>query len=169
MHLKSFGKGERVKFTGTALHASNPEYYPAPGAVGVFEGGGWVQWPSGATSDDDRWHAPASALESSAGRRGKRTPRGLLIVVCPCDCRADAPFEPHLEMHGENVGVIGTPTKFTDILGRPLAVGDVVEIFNRSNVSYGDNAVCQDDSPYVMGIKSSCDGGNRRDRLLEAS
>jgi hypothetical protein len=158
MHIRSFRKGDRVRFTGAALHASSPEYYPAPGVVGVYEGGGWVQWPNNATSGDDRWHAPDSALETAGLHARKRVARGVIIVVCPRETRKADVFTPHLEMHGERVGVIGAPTKFRDILGRPLAVGDIAEIFNRSNVSYGDNAVCQDDSPYVMGIKSSCDG-----------
>ena len=156
--MKAIRKGDRVRFTGRALHASSPEYYPALGVVGIYEGGGWVQWPSGTTSGDNRWHAPDSALDSVGRRHGKRCGGGLLVVISPRESgRADA-FTPHLEMHGEHVGDIGAHTSFRDILGRPLAVGDVVEIFNRSNVSYGDNAVCQDGSPYVMGIKSSCDG-----------
>lgn len=67
-------------------------------------------------------------------------------------------FKPYLTMHGEMVGILGTPTKYKDILGHPLAVGDTVEIFNRSGVSYGENVITDDGDQYIMGIKSSCDG-----------
>jgi hypothetical protein len=66
-------------------------------------------------------------------------------------------FTPHLKMHGEQVGVLGVSTNFKDILNRPLVIGDVVEIFNQLNVSFGDNVVCDDGTKHIMGIKSSCD------------
>jgi hypothetical protein len=149
-------KGDRVRFTGAALHETSPEYYPPPGVAGVYLGGGWVQWPDGATSGDGRWHAPDSALATTASCSRKRTVKRL-TAVCLQKSPKDT-VKAHLEMRGENVGCIGKPTKFKDVLGRSLAVGDVVEIFNRSGVSYGDNTVCDDGCAYVMGIKASCDG-----------
>ena len=52
--------GSKVKFKDTEseriLHRKYPEYFPAPGTVGVLEGGNsLVQWPRGSTSRDDRW------------------------------------------------------------------------------------------------------------------
>ena len=160
MTVKAFAKGDRVRFTGASLHTSSPEYYPAPGTIGIYQGGGWVQWPETSTTGDGRWHAPDSALAPAGIAPEKGAVRTFVLIVRPAACGREEAFIPHLEMHGEQVGRLGMATKFRDVLGRPLAVGDVVELFNRSNVSYGDNTVCCDGSPYVMGIKSSCDGAS---------
>jgi len=205
MSTIAYRKGDRVRFDGWELHSASPAYYPKPGVVGVYQGGGWVQWPTSSTSGDDRWHAPDTALKCIPAAGGQKivilydgvvttallydgdkllrsatvgddttsastTPSSfgagarlsLERVLSGTEDSAEAAscgaFTPHLEMHGEIIGILGTPTKFCDVLGRPLAVGDVVEIFNRSNISYGDNVVCDDGAQYVMGIKSSCDG-----------
>ncbi|SHI23913.1 hypothetical protein SAMN02745823_03784 [Sporobacter termitidis DSM 10068] len=149
MGMAAFKNGDRVAFANGRLHETSPGYYPPPGTVGVYQGGGWVQWPEGTTIGDGRWHAPAAALKEGGRRK--------IIITRGSRDAPRAEFTPHLVMHGETVGIIGTPTRFRDILGRPLAVGDVVEIFNRTSVSYGDNVLCDDGRQYVMGIKSSCD------------
>lgn len=138
MSTTAYKQGDSVRFIGAELHRASPDYYPSPGTRGIYQGGGWVQWPKGSTGGNDRWHAPASALK-----------RGVGIKTCRL-------FTPHLVMYGETVGALGTPTRFRDFLGRSLVVGDIVEIFNSSNSSYSDNVVCDDGAQYVMGIKSAC-------------
>lgn len=63
-----------------------------------------------------------------------------------------------LVFNGKHCGYIGTPTNYKDAVGRPLYVGDVVETFNDSGLSYGNAFVCRsDEKAFVMGIMSSCD------------
>ena len=57
---------------------------------------------------------------------------------------------------GKCYGTVGTPTKYKDINGRPLFVGDIVEIENApiSPMQF----VCEDDDgAFICGIKKSCD------------
>lgn len=75
---------------------------------------------------------------------------------------AEKTFVPHLEDNiiGNKLGEIGKETKFVDVVGRKLCVGDVVELFNNSDF-YGDRVVVEDDNTrFVMGIRMSCDCKN---------
>ena len=67
-----------------------------------------------------------------------------------------------LDFYGENMGTMGNPTNYTDVVGRPLRVGDVVELFDDKGCSYGDSLIVQSGAPgkivtFVMGIKCDCD------------
>lgn len=56
---------------------------------------------------------------------------------------------------GNCYGEIGRPTKYKDINGRPLFVGDIVEIENAISPK---QFVCEDeDGAFICGIKKSCD------------
>lgn len=59
-------------------------------------------------------------------------------------------YSPHREL-----GVCGTPTKYTDAHGTPLFVGDVVEHF-ADNRSFGETVITDDGKQFVMGIRSQC-------------
>ena len=69
-------------------------------------------------------------------------------------------FVPHLksEVAGEFLGKIGAPTRMQDIAGRPLFVGDVVELILIKGLRiYGNRYIVEDcDKCFVMGIKSDC-------------
>ena len=67
-------------------------------------------------------------------------------------------FKPYLEDHGTNYGVIGEETPFKDAIGRPLRVGDTVEIYNSDNELRGENAVVNREfrGAFVMGIEGAC-------------
>ena len=56
---------------------------------------------------------------------------------------------------GNCYGEIGRPTKYKDINGRPLFVGDIVEV---ENIISRKQFVCEDDDgAFICGIKKSCD------------
>lgn len=55
---------------------------------------------------------------------------------------------------GNCYGTVGTPTKYKDAYGRPLFVGDIVEI---ENAFLSLQFVCEDeDGAFICGIKKSC-------------
>lgn len=55
---------------------------------------------------------------------------------------------------GKCYGTVGHPTKYTDINGRPLFVGDIVELENAISPK---QFVCEDeDGAFISGIKNSC-------------
>lgn len=63
-------------------------------------------------------------------------------------------FKPYLEKCGANYGIIGEETPFKDAIGRPLRVGDTVELYNPDNELLGENVVVSEKSrgAFVMGI-----------------
>lgn len=66
-------------------------------------------------------------------------------------------FKPHLEFDGENCGVIGENTPFTDAIGRNLRVGDTVELYDKDNKYNAERAiVCSEERVFVMGIGYAC-------------
>lgn len=80
-------------------------------------------------------------------------------------------FVPYLKcgtFFEENCGKIGEPTNLLDSFGKPLFVGDVVELISKitghlgeefvvkSKVSWGEKNV----KSFVMGIERACKGGN---------
>lgn len=67
-------------------------------------------------------------------------------------------FKPHLESCGFNYGIIGEETPFKDAIGRPLRVGDTVELYNSDNELCGENAVVSMKfrGAFVMEIECSC-------------
>lgn len=73
----------------------------------------------------------------------------------------ESKFVPHLfwEVTEWNYGNIGTPTNYKDAIGRPLSVGDTVELYNRENEYKGEYPVCYDNGNgfYIMSIAGSCD------------
>lgn len=77
------------------------------------------------------------------------------------------PFVPHLEYNGSNYGEIGKETKFVDVVGRKLCVGDVVELFYRDGTSRGNKVIVESEGEqFVVGIRCECndkDGWIRSD------
>lgn len=67
-------------------------------------------------------------------------------------------FKPYLEDNGTNYGIIGEETPFKDAIGRPLRVGDTVELYNSDNKLLGENVVVSEKSrgAFVMGISLAC-------------
>lgn len=72
---------------------------------------------------------------------------------------------PHLFCAGRNYGTIGTQTKYNDVLGRPLFVGDTVDVY-WNGIFGGEKAVvqpCDDFSAgkqFIVGIKEYCNDNN---------
>lgn len=66
-------------------------------------------------------------------------------------------FKPYLEDHG-TYGVIGEETPFKDAIGRPLRVGDMVEIYDSDNELCGKDVVVsrKGRGAFVMGIEGAC-------------
>lgn len=61
----------------------------------------------------------------------------------------------------KDYGTCGTPTKFKDLRGEPLHVGDVVELIKLTEKkSYGDHVVVEDKykKQFIMGIACDCTG-----------
>lgn len=81
-------------------------------------------------------------------------------------------FVPHLEIalayykRPSHYGNIGEETNYKDAIGRPLCIGDVVELFNKRNNSLGDTVIVKAYNnenvlkAFVMGIEASCDERN---------
>ena len=67
-------------------------------------------------------------------------------------------FKPYLENHGTNYGIIGEETHFKDAIGRPLRVGDTVELYDSDNELCGERAVVSKKfrGAFVIGIECSC-------------
>ena len=68
-------------------------------------------------------------------------------------------FVPYLKSEGTGkfYGKIGAPTKMKDMTGKPLFVGDVVEVISKGNGTYGNSYVAgNDDKGFVMGIEYCC-------------
>lgn len=72
---------------------------------------------------------------------------------------------PHLFVMGRNYGIIGTQTKYNDVLGRPLFVGDTVYLY-WNGIFRGEKAVVQpcDNFPagkqFILGIEAHCNDKN---------
>ena len=72
---------------------------------------------------------------------------------------------PHLFVMGRNYGIIGTQTKYNDVLGRPLFVGDTVYLY-LNGIFRGEKAVVQQSDgssagkQFIMGIDASCNDNN---------
>lgn len=70
-------------------------------------------------------------------------------------------FAPHLEADGEHYGIIGKQTKYTDAIGRPLVVGDTVELYDNNCEFYGESVVVENQKEmFVSGIRGVCKGEN---------
>ena len=67
-------------------------------------------------------------------------------------------FKPYLEENGTNYGIIGEETPFKDAIGRPLRVGDTVELYDSDNELRGEKAVVSEEfrCAFVMGIECAC-------------
>jgi len=71
-------------------------------------------------------------------------------------------FKPHLWFDGENYGVVGEETKYKDVVGRKLCVGDVVELFDECGMSRGNRFVVRtsaglnENKSFIMGIAGDC-------------
>lgn len=67
-------------------------------------------------------------------------------------------FKPYLENYGTNYGIIGEETSFKDAIGRPLRVGDTVELYDSDNELCGEKAVVSEKfrGAFVMGIERAC-------------
>lgn len=70
---------------------------------------------------------------------------------------------PHLTCNeiynSPSYGVIGTPTKYKDVLGRALFVGDTVDLFTENGDCIDEVAVVETEAEgqFVMGIACDCD------------
>lgn len=77
-------------------------------------------------------------------------------------------FTPHLVSGTDHYGNIGEPTNYKDAIGRPLFVGDVVELFNAPCESHGDTVIVKrklsylnnEEKTFVMGIENGCNDKN---------
>ncbi len=67
-------------------------------------------------------------------------------------------FKPWLKDGDTNYGTIGEETPFKDAIGRPLRIGDTVEIYDSDNKLCGEDVVVsrKGRGAFVMGIESSC-------------
>ena len=68
-------------------------------------------------------------------------------------------FVPYLKNEGTGkfYGKIGAPTKMKDITGKPLFVGDVVELILKGKGTCGDEYIAEcDGKGFVMGIEYCC-------------
>lgn len=82
-------------------------------------------------------------------------------------CEHTEKFIPHLWCIGDHHGNIGEPTKYKDAVGRPLCIGDVVELFGKGK-SHGLTAVVRTEinrgkkriKTFIMGIEMCCDDHN---------
>lgn len=82
-----------------------------------------------------------------------------------------APYLKYGTVHEEFYGKIGEPTNLLDSFGKPLFVGDVVELIGKttghlgqefvvkSKISWGEKNI----KSFVMSIEESCKGGNDYD------
>lgn len=72
---------------------------------------------------------------------------------------------PHLLSIGHNYGTIGIPTAYNDVLGRPLFVGDTVDLY-WNGISRGEKVVVQPcdglfaGKQFIMGIDVCCNDKN---------
>jgi len=73
-------------------------------------------------------------------------------------------FKPHLMCRSINNGTVGVETKYKDVVGRKLYVGDVVELFNSEGMSVGLKFISEGNDgtdkskQFVMGISGCCNG-----------
>lgn len=67
-------------------------------------------------------------------------------------------FKPWLKDGNTNYGTIGEETPFKDATGRPLRIGDTVEIYDSDNKLCGEDVVVsrKGRGAFAMGIESSC-------------
>ena len=67
-------------------------------------------------------------------------------------------FKPYLEKCCTNYGIIGEETPFKDAIGRPLRVGDTVELYDSDNELRGEKAVVSEEfrDAFVIGIRGAC-------------
>lgn len=71
----------------------------------------------------------------------------------------------HLLVGKEFYGVIGEKTNYKDAVGRPLCVGDVVEVFDNEGWSHSEHTIVKckllyrnnQEKVFVQGIESNCD------------
>ena len=75
--------------------------------------------------------------------------------------RLNAPeekFVPHLRNCGDYYGDIGEETNYKDAIGRPLRIGDTIELYNDELCYRGEEAIVRSDGKtFVMGIEMACD------------
>lgn len=59
---------------------------------------------------------------------------------------------------GADYGSIGAETNYKDVIGRPLFVGDTVDLYDAGNNLLGERAVVYEDNrgAFVMGIRDDC-------------
>lgn len=82
--------------------------------------------------------------------------------------KVEKKFTPHLVSGTDHYGNIGEPTNYKDAIGRPLFVGDVVELFNAPCESHGDTVIVKrklsylnnEEKTFVMGIENGCNDKN---------
>lgn len=68
-------------------------------------------------------------------------------------------FKPFLRFSQINYGYIGQPTLLKDIVGRPLRIGDTVELYDQDNGYRGEKVVTfteEESHSFICGIRSSC-------------
>lgn len=59
--------GSKVRMINRGSHRDNPQWFPDVGTIGTiintYDVAALIQWPSGATSENDRWICPLCHLE----------------------------------------------------------------------------------------------------------
>lgn len=65
---------------------------------------------------------------------------------------------PHLEVGDTHYGVMGTPTKYKDVLGKELFVGDTVNLFDEKGNYVDETPIVEtkNDGQFVMGVAVDC-------------
>ena len=65
--------------------------------------------------------------------------------------------KPHLINNAKCLGEMGETTNFKDVIGRPLYIGDTVELYDCENRYCREHPIVKDrDSVFVMGIRGVC-------------
>ena len=84
---------------------------------------------------------------------------GAKIAIDRLMRNVEKEFTPHLEVVGMCYGVLGTPTKYKDILGKELFVGDTVSVFDDDGRMIIETPIVEtgEDGQFVMGIETDCD------------
>lgn len=84
---------------------------------------------------------------------------GAKIAIDRLMRNVEKEFTPHLEAVGRCYGVLGTPTKYKDILGKELFVGDTVSVFDDNGRMITETPIVdtKEGGQFVMGIERDCD------------
>lgn len=84
---------------------------------------------------------------------------GYAPVEC---CKPVEEVKPHLTLDNSYFGEIGKKTNFKDVIGRPLYIGDTVELYDDCNEFYGEKCIVEiNRNTGVMGIMGACSNNGK--------